>query len=354
MPMPGFSAIVHSKAAGLDAELRCLEISEIVASASEAELPDLAGAARDVLRALPKAGVSPLEASALISAFNASLLKRSAELLADEFALGDRWCLLSFGSWARMEQTLSTDQDHGLAYELPEGADPEAERSKMLAFGEALSGRLETLGFERCPGGVMSSNPDFCMDSAAWRSKFSAIFACPTPDALLSAGICFDMKGGAGKTSIADELHSWVLERAPHAPLFLRLLCEDSLRWTPALGMFWGFRADKDGSVDLKARGAKPLVDAARLLALASGAPGVGTVERLRSLADAGKLSPSLASGLESAFSHIQGLRLSDGAASNRIVPKALPPEGRAELLSAMKVARSVQQKTRLDFGLAC
>ena len=69
------------------------------------------------------------------------------------------YCWLVFGSEARREQTLRTDQDNGLVYAdpPPELASKAAEYFARLA-DEAIAG-LIAVGFPPCPGGAMATNP---------------------------------------------------------------------------------------------------------------------------------------------------------------------------------------------------
>jgi CBS domain-containing protein len=103
---------------------------------------------------------------------------------------------------------------------------------------------------------------------------------------LLNASIFFDLRGLYGQESLANDLRSWLLERAHSYPIFLRAMVENTLNWESPLNWWKGFRTDLDkefpNTIDLKKHGSRPLVDAARVYALARQIPDTNTAERLR------------------------------------------------------------------------
>ena len=94
---------------------------------------------------------------------------------------------------------------------------------------------------------------------------------------------------------------------------FLRAMAQSALDSPPPLGLFSSFQtSSKDGSpgtLDLKAQGTRPFVDAARVLALASGIGLTGTTERLRACADAKAMPRDEAEALIEAFHFILMVR---------------------------------------------
>ena len=119
---------------------------------------------------------------------------------------------------------------------------------------------------------------------------------------------------------------------------FCRALAEVALQTRPPLGLVSDFSAEE---LDLKALGARPFVDAARVLALAAGAPETGTVARLRAAGE--KNAPG-------AFHFIQTLRLRHER--NRIHRDELNDIDRRVLKEAFRQAVLLQERVRLDFSL--
>jgi CBS domain-containing protein len=118
---------------------------------------------------------------------------------------------------------------------------------------------------------------------------------------------------------------------------FLRALTENALRSRPPLGVLHDFSAD---TLDLKASGARPFVDAARVLALAEGIAETSTARRLRARDEAKAAE---------AFHFIQGLRLRHG---NQLAVGALSALERRVLKEAFREGALLQQRIGMDFGV--
>lgn len=85
---------------------------------------------------------------------------------------GTRWVWLVFGSEGRHEQTLLTDQDNGLVFSLPAGADLEATRRVFLDAAKQINEDLAVCGYFLCSGGIMAGNPPCCLSVDEWRQEF--------------------------------------------------------------------------------------------------------------------------------------------------------------------------------------
>lgn len=298
----------------------------------------------------------------LISSLNDHLTVRVIELTQQDFALPKTsWCWLSFGSEGRFEQTLSTDQDNGLMFDAA-GGDPGAMREAFLPFARAVNERLAACGFPLCKGNVMASNPELCLSKDEWRQKFANWLHSNNPQSLLDATIYFDFRPLYGAEDLAEELREWVLRNVPSATLFLRFMAQNAVQVEPPIGMIRDFVFDKSEefphTIDLKTFGARLFVDAARILSLANGIGETGTAQRLRALAEKGKLGREDIGAVVDGFFFIQQLRLrqqESGTAeglANRVDPEKLNELDRLILKEAFKQARKVQGRLKLDYRL--
>ena len=293
---------------------------------------DLAEAASDIRRLalqLLAQGVDAEPLTAMTSALNDALTRRVIELTAARHALPERWCWLALGSEGRMEQTFVTDQDNALIF---------SEAAPPLAFADEVNRALAACGFPLCKGDIMARNPRWCLSAARWRAQFDDWIANTDPQALMDAAIFFDFRPLAGDARLAGELREAVLARTRANRAFCRALAEGALQARPPVGLLAGFGADE---LDLKLLGARPFVDAARVLALAAGAAETGTAPRLRAVGEAGAIE---------AFHYIQALRLRAG--SNRVRIDTLGDIDRRVLKAAFRQGALLQQRLRLDFGL--
>lgn len=314
-----------------------------------------AGEAAQVADSLAAQGVSAAALTRTIAALRDAITRRVLALLAPAHALdGVAWCWLALGSEGRGEQTLVSDQDNALVYE--PGHYPRVEaRHRLLAFGGAVNDALAGLGFPLCEGGVMAGQPDYCLTGGEWRERFAQWLREPTPEALLAVVTLADFRALAGDRSLATALREWLAGAASASPLFLRHLTAQALAVAPPLGLVRTFvTADgEDGArIDLKTRGTRLFVDAARVLALGSGVIETGTATRLRAAGGALRLEARDVAAFIDAFHFLQGLRLrtqqAGGAAPNSIDPLELHALERRTLQEALRQARRMQALCQL------
>ena len=258
-------------------------------------------------------GVHPAFMTALISRLNDQLTRRVLLLRAQSLVIPlEQACWLALGSEGREEQTISTDQDNALL--LPEGG---AGRSlpEWLAFARAVNDDLAACGYPLCKGGIMASNPQWCLELPQWRERFAQWIGQGSPASLLNAAIFFDFRALAGNALLARQLRAEVQEQAKRTPRFLKQMSDQALRNGPPASLAgraltaWLPGAD-DEVLDLKLHGTMPLVDGARLLALAHGIEATGTEARLRELAVRGRIEAKEQAAWVEAFHFFQILRL--------------------------------------------
>ncbi len=332
---------------------------------ASAGVPQLAAAAADV-RALGGAllaqGVAAEQLTQMTSALNDSIAQRVIELVAPKHRLTGEWCWLALGSEGRLEQTLATDQDNALIFSA--AGDVEAARARFLAFAGEVNLALDACAFPLCKGEIMARNPKWCLTPEEWRDVFAGWMRAPEPQALLNASIFFDFRALAGDARLAGELRDYVLQTAAGNAAFRRAMAENALRARPPLGLLRDFATDDagafPGTLDLKGYGTRPIVDGARLLALAHGLPATSTAARLRAASAVGALPQGEAQALVGAFHFIQTLRLrrqylESGVApgaENRIDPEQLNAIDRRILKAAFRQANVLQERLKLDYLL--
>ena len=342
------------------------EVAESLRRAGSFEdLRHAARAVRRLARTMLAQGLAPDPLTRLVSTLNDRLTERVIELSGAGDALaGLRWCWLALGSEGRFEQTLATDQDNGIIFEVPAGGDTEEIRGRVLPLAERINGELDRCGFPLCKGGVMAGNPRWCLSLPEWRRQFAEWVYRGSAEDILHAAIFFDFRSAYGDASLARELRDWLGPTVAANPRFLHYLAANALENRPPLGVVRDFVVAAGGShpntINLKMNGATPFVDAARIYSLAAALTPTSTVERLRAAAGAGRLPADEVDAWCQAFSFIQLLRLRrqhlepDGAgdAGNRIDPDRLNELDRRILKEAFRQARKLQTKVALDFGL--
>jgi CBS domain-containing protein len=221
---------------------------------------------------------------------------------------------------------------------------------------------LDACGFPLCRGGIMASNPQWCLAAPEWRARFGDWLRNPQPEALLHASVFFDLRAVGGRVELADPLLAWLGTEAPTRAAFLHQLARNALQTRPPLGLFGGLAGSGRGrdpaAIDLKLHGTRLFVDAARVMALARGATVAGTVARLRAATGAGGLPQAEAEAAIDAFQILQQLRLrmqlGDPAGvegePNAVRPDALNEFDRRVLKEALQQARRLQQTLAADW----
>jgi CBS domain-containing protein len=223
------------------------------------------------------------------------------------------YCWLALGSEARREQTLRTDQDNGLVYEDPPSGRRESLQAYYRHFSAAVVDNLVTIGFPRCPGDVMASNPRWCQPLSVWAGYFRTWMSEPEPEPLLAAQTHFDLRPLGATQALGQALRDLIVEEAPRHRSFLRLLARDVVDRRPPLTVFGNVaierRGARRGTVDVKAA-ALPLVGAARLHALELGLAETNTVDRLYGAGARGLYTEAETREISDAFKHVTRLRL--------------------------------------------
>jgi len=140
------------------------------------------------------------------------LAGRVMELVATELAATDQqgpqlpYALISMGSDGREEQTLITDQDYLIVYGDNGGEKADA---YFTAFANLLVERLEAVGFAKCTGDIMPSNPTWRGSYSQWRKKLLAIVRYEYEDYgknLMDLIVLSDARYVAGDSALATDL----------------------------------------------------------------------------------------------------------------------------------------------------
>jgi CBS domain-containing protein len=336
------------------------EVSRLVRGAND--LATLRRATEDVralARAMMAQGVAAEPFTRILSTLNDGITEKVIALELEAAGVpGDAFCWLALGSEGRFEQTLWSDQDNGLVFDLPPGGDPEAIREAVLPIARRINEALASCGFPLCKGGVMAGNPEWCLSVDEWRWKFAGWIREPTPQGILDATIFFDLRPLWGRRELARGLRSFLAAEVPRHARFLHLLAESALERGVPMGFFRDFVVDAQGTLDLKLSGIAIFVDAARIYGLASGVAATNTDRRLREAGEKLGLPRDEVEAWVGAFHFVQVLRLrlqhalrrAGQEMHNRIDPYALNPLDRRFLLEAFRQANKLQRRVAASY----
>jgi CBS domain-containing protein len=325
---------------------------EIMAAPNEEELIRTAKDIPTLFADLMTAHLDAPSVTRVLTVLHDTLTARLIELTVDR--LGEPpvpYAWLAFGSAARSELTLASDQDNGLAYD--DTDDPAvADYFRILA-------RDVNTGIARCwlpaaPHGVLASNRAWRMTLSGWRHTFEDCLQGRDLDRLARASVSFDYRQIAGELYV-DKVLTDVMREAPEHPRFLAGLIQLGTKVRPPLG----FRGKLEGSIDIKKNGLVPIQNYARYFAFASSITSASTLERLTAIREVAGEDAIPYRQLREAFISMQHLQLRHHAnrmrhgrpVDNEIETWTLPPltraslqEGLREIVSAQKHFKPVAQ----------
>ena len=337
---------------------------EIDRPTSPAELKTLLPRITRLVAVLARAGTPPYDIGRIVAELNDRVVRRVLALVEERLDRAGEprptipYAWLALGSAGRREQTLLTDQDNALVFaDVEDPAARAAAAGYFQTLGRETVGALVDLGFPRCPGGWMASDPRWCQPLSGWLASFDRWIRSADVH-VLAASICFDLRAAAGDASLAAALWAGIHAPSTDRRLFLRYLAKDVVRHGPALGFFGRFRTEAEGAVDLKRYGAFPVVGAARVLALEAGSDVTNTLERFRVAGARGMLGPDSIAEVTEAYSFILKLRLvhqlgqveAGRPPDNLVDPRRLSHADRVVLRDALRAVDQVRQEIRARY----
>ncbi len=312
-----------------------------------------------VVAGLVRQGTSAHDTGRVVTSVGDAVERRLIELAEAELGPAPvRWAWLTLGSRARFEQALGGDQDHALVLAddaVRDGVLDADVAAWFAALAERVTGGLETAGYPRCRGDKMATNPQWRAPLATWLGHVDHWVTTPAPSAVLDASVFFDLRHLAGDPELTATLRDHQVRAARGSSLFLAHLAGAAATRSVPVGFFRNLVVERSGdhrdTLDLKKGGLLPLVEIARLHALAAGSPEMATLARLDDAVADGRLSAPLAADLRDAWEFLSLLRLRHQAAEvgsgrtpdNHVAPSGLSSFEQRHLRAAFGVIRSAQ-----------
>ncbi|MDO9143608.1 putative nucleotidyltransferase substrate binding domain-containing protein [Rhodoferax sp.] len=220
------------------------------------------------------------------------------------------------GSQARNEQTAKSDQDNCLI--LDDAFDEAAHGAYFKTFSKFVCDGLAECGYIHCPGEMMAMTDIWRQPRRVWAEYFRKWVDSPKPKSLMLTCVFFDLRAIHGQAALLDGLRQQVVQHTKGNSLFLAHMVSNALKHRPPLGMFGQITLIKGGdnphTIDLKHTGIVPIVDLARVYALAAGVTVANTHDRLEVSAQAGEVTEQSARDLRGALEFLGKLRIAHQA----------------------------------------
>jgi CBS domain-containing protein len=325
-------------------------------------LAEVMPALTDAVRQLFAQGLSGYQMGRIVTELNDCVIRRVLALIERAFSAAGQgpapvaYCWMVLGSEGRREQTLRTDQDNALVYEDPPPGLKHTAHEYFHRFTERAIANLIALGYPRCPGGSMASNPRWCQPLPVWRQYFADWVREPVAQNLLYASIYFDLRPVAGAEHLASALREEIRTQAGAWRSFPRYLAKLAVSQGLPLGLFSRFRVERQNSrrgINVKLNGLLIPINALRAYAIDLGLDEVNTLERLEAARARGCFSEREVEDVRGAYESMFHLRLRhqlDRLAvgqppDNFIDPYALSRSDQGRLKEAFRAIRRLQGK---------
>jgi CBS domain-containing protein len=266
---------------------------------------------------LAAAGASAYSTGHIVTAITDALTTRLIHLAEAQFGPAPiDYVWVAAGSQARSEQTAKSDQDNCMV--LDDSYDEALHGEYFRAFSRFVCDGLDACGYIHCPGDMMAMTDTWRQPRQRWAQYFTQWVNTPEPMALMLTCVFFDQRAIHGKFELLDTLRRDLLKRTRGNSLFLAYMVGNALKHRPPLGLFGNLSLIRGGdnarTIDLKHSGIVPIVDLARVYALAGGEPAVNTYDRLEQVAQAGEVSQQGARDLRDALEFLGTLRIAHQA----------------------------------------
>lgn len=274
------------------------------------------------------------------------------------------YALLSMGSDGRYEQTLITDQDYLLVY--ADGGAAAAD-SYFASFSAQLVDRLAAVGFKKCSGEIMPSNPTWRGSLRQWKHRILAI-VCYEYDEyaknLMDLIVLSDARFVAGERPLAEALIVVIRDFERSYFQVIYGMAKAATEMKVGLRWFGGLCTEKKGAhqgeMNIKLLGWAALVMNVRILAVNHNILETSTLQRINRLEEAHSFSAAFASGLRSAYLLLTRLRIQLQIRELRglqedsyyLQPQTLSPREQEELRQALRRIEELQRIIHTNFTI--
>jgi CBS domain-containing protein len=305
-------------------------------------------------QSLSQAGTSAYNTGHILTAITDAITVRLLQL--GEARLGPApvdYVWVAAGSQARNEQTAKSDQDNCMILDDIYQPTVHGEYFRELALW--VCDGLNACGYIHCPGEMMAMTDTWRQPRQRWLTYFDQWTGKPDPKALMLTCVFFDLRAIHGTTALLDTLRHEVAQKTRNNSIFLAYMVSNALSHQPPLGMFGNISVTRShahtGTVDLKHNGIVPIVDLARVYALAGGLEEANTHDRLTLAAKSREISPKSARDLSDALEFMATLRIhhqvrqtmAGQAPDNHLKLDDLSNFERAHLKDAFQVVKGLQ-----------
>jgi CBS domain-containing protein len=261
-----------------------------------------------IVKTLFAKGVKVRYISKLIHELNIKIYSKLFDLLAPKELLNSS-SLIVMGSEGRSEQVLKSDQDNALII----SDECNLKKDQIEKFGLEFTNTLIELGYPKCPGNIMISNPKWVLTLSDFKRLIVDWIDKKDNDSLMNLAIFYDSKSVAGSSKLLKSLQLFLNDSLEDSPAFFAHFAKSALNFPTPLGIFTDFIIKKSkhkDELDIKKGGIFAIVHGVRALSLEYKLNQTNTIERLKELNNIEMLDRELTTDLIESLTFLFTIRL--------------------------------------------
>lgn len=287
-------------------------ISDIKKSDSQGLVVESLNQLPDLIRKMIDAGSRPDNLRRAIGSTYDAAICRFIDLSIRE--LGEPpvpFSFISFGSNARHDMTLFSDQDNGIVFQTPEADQLKQTRRYFLHLAEKVCELLNQAGYRYCEGLIMATNHQWCLSLEEWKDNFTLWIENATPHSILELNVFFDIRATYGEKSLVNHIQQHIQKVHQNNPHFLPDYAKNCLSYKVPLNAFKQIKTENlDGKESLNLKEClRPMEIFCRIYALKHGIYEANTMTRLKKLAEKEEIDQKTFREMAFIFDHIWHLR---------------------------------------------
>ena len=269
-------------------------------------------------------------------------------------------CFIIMGSGGRREMFLDPDQDNGFIY--PDNLS-ETEKKYLEEFAKYLVDNLDYVGYEKCEGNIMVTNPEMRKTISEWKDDIGNWIDNPGKWGIRWSSIIFDFDCMFGNELLVWDLRDYILNKISEKPVFLLQMLKSDASHAIPLSIFGNFVVEKKGkykgTFNLKRTALMFIIDVTRAFALYKKLKDLNTISRLNHLERIKALSAETVENVKEAYDIVCEIILNHqieqaekGEELNKFIdPKKLSVYTQDKLKNALKTISKYLDKGLSYFG---
>lgn len=207
-----------------------------------------------------------------LNKFHDNLMRRTVQLALEKMISewGNppaRFDFFVMGSAARFEQSIWSDQDHGIIFEGSDELQP-----YFLKLGSEIAHAFSIVGYDLCDGNVMASNTMWCQSVTSWKQQLLLWLEEESLKSLRYFSTFFDSRVIIGNNNNLHILKETAFSKLDDYPILYTRLLENVEHLNKGIGPFGQLLIKSNGAqagtLNIKETVLFPYVNSLRLLAL--------------------------------------------------------------------------------------